>query len=132
MVRFSIAFLVLVLGTSAVAAADDGKPIGSWTRKAGDNSVRFDIKADGMQVTLMDGTGSSIKIDASYTVKDGMLSGVIKKVERKGIDGGPGEGDKFGFRFKVEKDKMILSELKGTDSDEAKQLVEGEYQKAKE
>lgn len=61
-----------------------------------------------------------------------MLAGVIKKVERKGIEGGPGEGDKFGFRVKIDKDKMIVSDLTGTDSDEARQLVQGEYKKAED
>lgn len=123
---------VAILAVSAANAADDtAKPVGNWKRSLGENSVQFDIKTDGMQVTLKGGDGASMIIDTSYTYKDGVLSGTIKKVERKGFDGGPSEGDKFSFRVKVDKDKLIVSELKGTDSDEAKQLIEGDYKKEK-
>jgi hypothetical protein len=127
-----VGLLALFAGSAAAVAADaPAKPVGTWTRNLGENSIKFDIKADNLAVTLTDGSKNTLQIDCSYTIKDGVLSLTVKKVERKGIDGGPGEGDTFSFRFKVDKDKLTISDLKGTDSDEAKQLVEGDYKKEK-
>ncbi|HXG10100.1 MAG TPA: hypothetical protein VNK04_09955 [Gemmataceae bacterium] len=134
MIRWMIASAGLLVLSVGGAMAADG-PVGVWTRTVGDRSIKFDIQADRLKVTLAEGTDRSIVIDASYTIKEGVLSGVIKKVELKGVDGGPSEGSKFSFRIKVDKDRMTLSELKGDDgtavNDEAKQLVEGEYKKEK-
>ena len=45
---------------------------------------------------------------------------------------GPSEGDLFSFRFKVENDKLMLTELKTPhDNADARELVQGEYQKQK-
>ena len=43
--------------------------------------------------------------------KDGVLFGRVSKATKKGVDGGPEEGDLFSFRFKADKDKLTISDL---------------------
>lgn len=109
------------------------KPVGTWSKAAGEAKITFDIKADGLKILLHQGGELRVEIEADYAVgKDGYLFGRINKVTKSGNDG-PSEGDLFAFRFKAEKDKLSLSDLKtsaGT-SDEARQLVEGDYEKSK-
>jgi len=122
---------VILLGASFGRADDTPKkPIGTWTKTAGDVELTFEIKADAMKVILKQGAGKvEASVDYSIT-KDGVLFGRVNKVEKTGVDGGPGEGDLFSFRFTVVDDKMTIDDLKGSkDSGEAKQLVEGEYKK---
>ena len=58
----------------------------------------------------------------TFTIKADGLSIVLK-----------GEGDLFSFRFKVEKDKLTISDLSAPKTDEnARKLVEGDYEKSKE
>jgi hypothetical protein len=121
--------LTLVCAMPLAAADEVKKPTGTWTKKAGEITVTFTIKGDGLTVSLK-GDGK-IEATADYGVsKDGVLFGRISKVTKEGIDGGPEEGDLFSFRFKVEKDKLTISELTAAKtSDEAKKLVEGDYEK---
>ena len=58
---------------------------------------------------------------------DGLLFGVVTKVEKKGTDEGPEKGDLFSFECKIDKDVLTLSELTGSKavSDEGKQLLGG-------
>jgi hypothetical protein len=123
---------VCLLCAAPLAAADAAKkPVGTWTRTEGDVSVTFDIKKDGaLQVTLKGGD-RKIDVTADYGLsKDGVLFARISKIKKENIDGGPDEGDLFSFRYKVEKDKLVISDLNSPKtSDEAKKLVEGDYAK---
>jgi hypothetical protein len=135
MTRWVTAALALTLACAVPAAtADEVKkpPVGTWTKKEGDRTVTFQIKADGMRVVLKGEGDQKIEVDADYGVtKDGVLFGRISKVAKPGGEG-PEEGELFSFRFKVEKDKLILSDLTGTKIDDgAKKLVEGDYEKEK-
>jgi hypothetical protein len=130
--------LALALACAApLAAADKAekakKPVGTWTRTQGEATVTFDIKADGLTVTLAGGADRSIEVVADYGLsKDGVLFGRVSKATKKGVDGGPEEGDLFSFRFKAEKDKFTISDLNSPKTnDEARKLVEGEYEKKK-
>lgn len=135
MTRWATTALALTLFCAApLAAADEvKKPMGTWTKKEGDFMVTFQIKADGMHVTLKGEGDRKIDVDADYGVtKDGVLFGRVNKCKKEGAEG-PEEGDLFSFRFKVEKDKMTISDLTAHKiSDEAKKLVEGDYAKEKE
>ncbi len=128
------ALLVVLVGITSVRAEADKKeeavkkPVGVWTKKAGDASITFDIKADNkLKVTLKDNEGT-IELDTDYGVSpDGYVFGRINKVKNGG--NGPAEGDLFAFKIKVEKTKMTISDLtsgKGS-SDEVKKLIEGDY-----
>ena len=131
----TVALGMLILVVSATPAADEKdagkkKPLGTWKRTAGDNSITFTIRGDTLHSVLKAGA-NTLEIDADYGVsKDGVLFGRISKVKKKGD--GPSEGDLFSFRFKTDNDTLTVSELKTpNDSAEAKELVQGEYQKQK-
>jgi hypothetical protein len=127
--------LALALVCAAPLAAADAakKPLGTWTKTEGGASITFQIKADGMTVVLKGEGDAKLEVTTDYGLsKDGVLFGRVSKVTRTGIEGGPSEGDLFSFRYKVDKDKMTLSELNSPHtSDEAKRLFEGDYEKGK-
>jgi hypothetical protein len=120
---------VLMAGVALRAEGTPGKkPTGNWERKVGDSSVKINFKPDTVRFTVSS-ADATIDVDAEYSVtKDGLIYGVICKVEKKGTCGGPSEGDLFSFKCKIDKDTMTISDLKGsTESEEAKQLVQGDY-----
>ncbi len=133
MTRWAAAVLALVVvGAVPLAAADEPKkPVGTWIKKQDEHTVTFHIKADGMRVILKGDGDRKIEADIDYGLtKDGILFGRISKVTPGG--NGPEEGDLFSFRFKIEKDKLVLSDLTGTHiNDDAKKIVEGDYEKEK-
>jgi hypothetical protein len=128
-----LAALVLVAtaaGEEKKAKAD--KPVGTWTRKSSNGTeVTFKIADDKMSVEVVTPNGGTITADVKYGVTDdGTLFGVITKVEKKGTDAGPEKGVLIGFQFKVTKDKLTLSNFRASvDNPQAKELVEGDYEK---
>jgi hypothetical protein len=132
-VTYTLTLAVLCLMAPAVMAADDAakKPIGTWTKVLGDNKIVWTIKADGLTVVVTNGT-NSIEVDCDYSLtKNGeTVYMVITKVTAKGIEG-PTKGDPYSFDFKAEKNILTLSNFKGTDNADVKQLIQGEYTKAK-
>jgi hypothetical protein len=135
MVRWAtitLAFTLLAVAPVAAGEKAAKKPVGTWTKKAGEATVTFAIKADTMNIDLKLGE-AKIEVEADYAVtKDGVLFARIRKITKTGTEGGPGEGDLFSFRYKLAKDKMTLSELKAPETnDQAKELVEGDYEKGK-
>ena len=128
----ALTLLVFCAGPLLVRAEDaPKKPLGTWTRSAGDAEVTFAVKAERLKVTLKRG-GATVEADVDYGVsKDGVLFGRVNKVTKTGTNDGPDEGDLFSFKFTVVDGKMTVEELKGkSDSAEAKQLIEGEYKKS--
>jgi hypothetical protein len=106
------------------------KPTGSWERKVGDTAVQLHFKDHTVRFAVKEGD-NAVEVDADYGItKTGTVFGIITKVEKKGGAEGPSEGDLFSFVVSVDKDTLALKELKGTNtSDEARQLVEGEWKK---
>ncbi len=131
MTRWVTSALALTLLCAApLAAADEvKKPLGTWSKTEGDMTLTFHVKADGMTF-VMKGGDRKIEVAADYgTSKDGVLFGRVSKVTRENADGGPEEGDLFSFRFKVEKDKMTVSDLTSPKTnDDVKKLIEGDYE----
>jgi hypothetical protein len=136
----TVALTVTVVCAAPLAAADTAdRPVGNWTKKDGDATVTLQIKAAGLTVKVVipdkKSTTGDRKYDAAagYSIKDGVLSGNISRSVTYGIEGIPGAGDKFSFRYKVEKGKLVISELKSPKiNNEAKKLVEGTYEKQKD
>jgi hypothetical protein len=124
--------LAVVFGFVAAARADEAavkKPVGTWERKVGDSEVQFLFKADGLRVVIKGG-GATIDVEADYGLtKGGTVYGIVSKTKTEGTNDGPSEGHLFSFRIAVDKDTLTISELKGTDNDEARKLIEGEYKK---
>jgi hypothetical protein len=126
---------VLVLASLAAyvvsVQAEDAKakrPTGTWEKKIGDNQIQLDIKEGSVRITVTTAE-ATIAVDADYGItKDGTIYGIITKVEKKGTCEGPTEGDLFSFKYSLQNDVLNLKDLKGSrDSEEAKQLIEGEY-----
>ena len=105
------------------------KPLGTWERKVGDQTLQMQVKADGLVFKISDGS-KTIEVSADYGItKTGILFGHVSKVKLEGTNDGPAEGHLFSFQFSVDKDTLTIKELKGTDNAEARQLVEGDYKK---
>ncbi len=130
MTRWVPALALAVLCAAPLAAADQAKkPVGTWTKTEGDLTLTFDIKADGLTF-VMKGGDRKIEVTADYGVtKDGIAFGRVSKVTRENTEGGPEEGDLFSFRYKVEKDKMTVSDVNSPKTNEdVKKLIEGDYE----
>jgi hypothetical protein len=84
-----------------------------------------------MRVTFARGGEEMVAVTDYGVSKDGVLFGRIAKVEKKGTNEGPTEGELFSFQFTVAGDKLTISDLKtSSGGGDAKQLVEGDYKKA--
>lgn len=131
----TVALAVLLVLVQVTQGADERAGskknlAGTWKRTLGENSVTFTFQGDTLH-TVVTANGNTMEVDADYGVsKDGVLFGRISKVKKD--DNGPSEGDLFSFRFKIDNETLTLSELKTPhDSSDAKELLEGEYQKQK-
>lgn len=141
MPRFGLLLLVfglLLAAPLAPARAEDKpkakavkKPVGTWVRKVDETTLTFVIKEDGMTITVKDGNGGTLEIEADYGVtKDGVLYGCMTKVTKKNIDPPTDKGDLFSIAFSISGKELTVSDLKGTHAnDDARKLVEGVYQK---
>lgn len=123
----------LVLAVAMPALGEDKvefkKLKGAWARETKDGAkLTFDFKDEKtMKVQLANGDGK-MEIEAEYSIEgDGTLTGIITKADASG--NGPPKDTKFGFKIELGKETMVLSKLTGVDSNEAKELVEGEYKK---
>ncbi len=127
----ALTLALLAVGTGTTLAAEESKttrPIGTWVKDVGDNSITFHFKRDSMQVVLKNASGSCT-VDADYgTTKSGVIFGIVTAVKNEGINGPP-EGLLFSFEASVAKDILTIKDLKGTDNEEAKQAVQGDYKK---
>jgi hypothetical protein len=123
-----LAFLVVLTSNIRADEPAGKKPIGAWERKAGDTEVVFDFSADEMKVTIS-GADATSEVSCDYSVtKDGIVYGIIRKIDKKGGEGGPSEGDLFSFHYSMDNDTLTIKDLKGSNEhDEAKQLIQGEY-----
>ena len=139
MLRWTMSTVCVVLLCANLTWAADkatkapAKPIGTWTKTEGEITITFQIKADDLQVILKMGEDRAMTVTADYGIsKDGHLFARISKVSLKGVDNGPGEGEMFSFRFKLDKNKLTMSDLVHKEANEdAKRFVEGDYEKGK-
>jgi hypothetical protein len=84
----SLALLAVGLLISAGQAQDKPKdkavkkPTGSWTREVSNHTLTFTFRADELTISVKDGDGNTIAIEAAYGVtKDNRLFGTMTKVE---------------------------------------------------
>jgi hypothetical protein len=134
MLRSSIVAVFAVVVAAVAAAADKkgDKPLGAWTRKLPDDAVvTFTFDADKMKCEVVTANGETVTVHGAYGVtEDGLLFGVMTRVEKKGTDSGPEKGELFSFKFKPGKDVLTLSDYKSSvDRPQDKVIVEGEYKK---
>ena len=124
--------LALVVPAMADDKVDAKKLKGNWLRDVQGTKLLYKFKDGGkMEAHLTpQGADKPIIVSVDYTVdKDGVVTGVITKVENANEGGGPQKGDKFTMKVEIGKETMIVSDFKGVEGAEVKQLVEGEYKK---
>ncbi len=139
MLRCATAAVLTVLASVPLASAAEKaekakKPTGAWTHTVNDCTVTFTFEHNALQCDITKTDGEAVHIETAYGVTpDDLLFGVVTKVEKKGTDAGPEKGDLFSFEYKIEKDELTLSDLNGSKpiSDEAKQLLTGQFMKKK-
>ncbi|HBI42249.1 MAG TPA: hypothetical protein DDY78_05240 [Planctomycetales bacterium] len=131
------ALLVVLASVPFVPAADKpakaektNKPIGIWSHTVNEFTATFTIKPHGLTFEVAKSDAESLTVHAAYGVtEDGVLFGVITKIDKKGTDEGPEKGDLFSFGYKVDGETITVSDLNGSKppSDQARQLIQGEY-----
>ena len=125
----------LALVVAAASAQEKDKPAlaGTWTREANGLDLKFQFAKDGTFKLSAFGGENGVIVTCKYTVeKDGTVKASISKVEEKGnFASKPPQGLEFSFKWKVKGDTATLDDLKGKDLDDAKPILEGEYQKKK-
>lgn len=129
----TLAVLALFVFGGILAAADDKKPIGTWTKKAEGFDLKFTFKKDNVFVFGMDNGTDGAEMESKCTFeKDGTVKCEVTKFTKKGNFNAEKEvGYKFSFKFEVTGKKAKVSAIEGKDIDEtAKSVVEGEYEKA--
>ena len=139
MFRCATAAVLAVLASIPLASAADKaekakKPTGTWTHTVQDCTITFTITDDALRCELTKTDGTSVTTDSSYGVTpDGLVFGVITKVEKKGTDDGPEKGVLFSFQCKADKDALTVSDLTASSgvSDAGRQLLQGEYKRKK-
>jgi hypothetical protein len=136
MLRYATAAVLAVLASVPLASAAEKapKPTGEWTRTVGDFTITFKFEHHTMRMTATKNNGETLEVDTAYGMtEDGLVFGVLTKVDKKGTDEGPEKGDLFSFHCKIDKDVLTISDLTGSRpiSDDAKQLVAGDYTKKK-
>src|SRR5437773_1479413 len=127
--------LTFVLALAAPALAEekvDAKKLkGTWVREVEGTKLVYKFKDEKTMTALLTPAGADqpITVNVDYSLdKDGVLSGVLTKVEGGGDDG-PKAGDKFTFKVEIGKETLIISDFKGIGDENVKKLVEGEYKK---
>ena len=130
--------LALVVFAGDTAASQDKKDkepglSGTWTREANGLDVKFEFTGkDTVKVSVFGGDNGVIATCKHSVDKDGLVKARITKVEEKGtFEAKPPVGLEFSFKWKVKGDTATLDELKGDMVEDAKPVLEGEYERKK-
>jgi len=136
--RMLVACAVLVFVATGVLAddkVDAKKLLGKWEREVDSNKLVFEFKDDKTMRCLLTPSGAtdSIEVNCDYKLgDDGVVSLTVVKIDKKGMDIDTEKDDSFSFKVEPGKDKITISDLKGSKvNDTVKQIVEGEYKKVK-
>jgi hypothetical protein len=131
MIRSAIVVLVVITAAVCVAEAQQAKQVsGTWKKTVGEVNVAFRFTGRALHFSMTEGN-KSLDVYADFgTSKDGYVFGRVNKIDKNGIDDGPEVGSLFSFRYEMTKDTLTVSDLRGTDSEQAKNLIQGEYKGA--
>ena len=113
------------------ALAEDKKPDGTWTKKAGDFDLKFTFKKDGVVHFTMGNGTDKCDMEAKCTYEKGnIVKGKLTKFTKQGNFPDLKEGHEFKFKFVIDGKKAKLSDIEteGAD-DQGKMAIEGEYEK---
>jgi hypothetical protein len=130
MLRCAVAVLVIAAAVVCTSQAQQPKkqPLsGTWKKTAGEVKLSFEFKGRALHFSMAEGD-KTLDIKADFgTSSDGHVFGRVNKVEKNGINEGPDVGDLFSFRYEMKRDTLTISELRGTDSEQARNLIQGDY-----
>lgn len=135
MLRRMLAAMVVLAVAVPVLADDkvDAKKLkGKWEREICGVKLLYEFKNDKEMKAFLTPPNAEkpTVVEIDYTLdKEGILTGVITKVDTPDGQGGPNKGDKFTFKIELGKETFIVSDFKGIEGDEVKKMVEGEYKK---
>lgn len=136
---------VLIMGVPAISTDEDmffpsadgvaERPLGVWTRTAGDVLVKLDFRENGFRAAFTK-SGESIVVDSDFTVtEDAVFMARVRTSKRTGIAPEqvsgfdprftPTAGDEFSFRVGMREGGLAITDLRGCGA--GKPLVEGEY-----
>lgn len=132
------ALTLLVLG-SATVNGDEKKnekaaPSGVWVREANgiDLKVEF-VGKDTVNISAFHDENGVTAVCKYTTDKDGRLKAKITEVKEKGeFKNKPAVGVEFSFTWKAKGDTATLDDLKGEELENAKPVLEGDYERKKE
>lgn len=137
MIRFAVMAVALTL-TCGLASAEDKKDpkakseFVSWEGGANGVTIQIDVGKEKLKIQATvgcNGTTATCKYTAD---KDGVVMAEVTDVEVKGnFPYVPKKGLKFSFKWKVDGDTATLSDLKGKDIEDHKEVIEGKYTKKK-
>jgi hypothetical protein len=136
MVRIILVGCALLVLAVAPALADDKvdakKLKGKWEREVDGNKLVFNFKDNKTLSVFLtpSGAADTVEVNCDYKLDDGIITLTIVKVDKKGVDIDADKDDSFSFKVEQGKDKITISDLKGSKvNDTVKQIVEGEYKK---
>jgi hypothetical protein len=135
MFRVACGLVAVLLVGSYSPAEDEGKPklTGTWVREVEGFEIQIEFaKADQVKFTVMSG-GNGVVATAKYTTdKDGQVKATITNVEEKGeFPASPPVGLEIQFKFKIDGKKAKLEDFEAENANEAKPIIEGEYEQKK-
>lgn len=129
---------IAVAAFAAAAGAADEKPAapsGTWTKTTDGFELKYAFPKDGVVKFVMTNGTAGCKMESKYEIdKDGVIKCELVKFEKIGdFPFEKEKGYKHSMKLVVKGKKAALSDLTGDGiNDEAKKLVEGEYEKAKD
>lgn len=134
-----VAFALAVLAPAGSAPADDKKDdkkpalSGTWTREANGLDLKIDFAGkDTFKISAF-ADQNGVIATCKYTAdKDGLVKAKVTKVEVKGdFQNKPAVGLELSFKWKAKGDIATLDDLTGDGLENAKPVVEGEYERKK-
>jgi hypothetical protein len=124
---FALAFLALVAAPTAAEDKKDKEKFTVWTREVNGIDLKFEMGKETAKYHVYSGDNGCIITSKVKHEKD-VVTSEITDVEVKGnFPGAPKKGEKLSFKWVVKDDTATLSDLKGDNVEDAKNVVEGEY-----
>ena len=130
MFAFASLFATLCFANLGAAEPTSKNLQGTWVKSFDDFKLELTFTENKLNISLAKGD-AKFQLDTDYSAgRDGTIFGRIIAVKEEGITPATEKGDLFSMAIDVQDGKVIVKDLKGTNtSDDAKKIVEGEYKK---
>ena len=130
MFAFASLFATLCFANLSAAEPTSKNLQGTWVKSFDDFKLELTFTENKLNISLAKGD-AKFQLDTDYSAgRDGTIFGRIIAVKEEGITPATEKGDLYSMAIDVQDGKVIVKDLKGTNtSDDAKKIVEGEYKK---